>query len=870
MKRVRRKTNMVKKRRVFIAMFLALAVMLQYSFMPQTFMSYAGETTDTNTTEEASPAPEPAPAPAAKAASTAAPTTSSSGSTTSSSTASSTTAAPAASAAPAAAAEPAAPSADSTQSAGTAQATPAESGTKDSTGGVNADGTADGNGDASGTGDEQSEISGSKTADPTELGEDRRTEVTLSLPSVEYQNEIDLVFVMDKSTSTTNGNIDFAKQVNSLINGILEMNSNLAINIGITKFRGKAEDAIAKVTDGKQSGLIRYSEAVRDIIKNALNVNPSGNGSNIHSGLRMADKWLSDSSVDKNNKYVVLLTDGKSYIWNDDEDNPTSIYTQGYKHYAMYKSDTIPAGLPHVGQTTGSYDKDSYPIDSNTVFWFDDYEDLYNSENEELTSASKYDQLCRYAIDGSQPTGIISEITATNGKTLFSRYPDYQKYWEFTPSEEWKDLVWLEANPYEIIKNDDGSITFDTAKLNPDFYQSHPDALQKGLYKAGHLWTEMNEKYNCGSVIYTGWGGGGGLSIAQSFCSWLADNSDFSAKIKSKTESGSEVVQMFSDISNDIIYLIGSGQVEDKITSDFDLDDAIKSNAFKLKVGDDVIDLSSNEGDSWYFGTATNGKYPYVVHYDSANKIITWDINVPVENAKRAALTYGLILKEGSPEGYYDTNEYAKLNYTSSDGKKTGTFTFQKPQVHYTVKTNPDPTPTPTPAPTPADNPGTDPTPGGNGGGPAGGGIITAAAGGTGTAVITANPTPKAPATTIDDPKPPLTANAYWALINLLCAIATALLSIIMIIRYFGRTKEEDEQVGDEVDVQRKGKLRIASIIPAIGAIIAFILTEDMTLPMEMVDKWTVMMVVILAIQVLVAIFANVRREEDDTEEAAA
>lgn len=861
---------MVKKRRVFIAMFLALAVMLQYSFMPQTFMSYAGETTDTNTTEEASPAPEPAPAPAAKAASTAAPTTSSSGSTTSSSTASSTTAAPAASAAPAAAAEPAAPSADSTQSAGTAQATPAESGTKDSTGGVNADGTADGNGDASGTGDEQSEISGSKTADPTELGEDRRTEVTLSLPSVEYQNEIDLVFVMDKSTSTTNGNIDFAKQVNSLINGILEMNSNLAINIGITKFRGKAEDAIAKVTDGKQSGLIRYSEAVRDIIKNALNVNPSGNGSNIHSGLRMADKWLSDSSVDKNNKYVVLLTDGKSYIWNDDEDNPTSIYTQGYKHYAMYKSDTIPAGLPHVGQTTGSYDKDSYPIDSNTVFWFDDYEDLYNSENEELTSASKYDQLCRYAIDGSQPTGIISEITATNGKTLFSRYPDYQKYWEFTPSEEWKDLVWLEANPYEIIKNDDGSITFDTAKLNPDFYQSHPDALQKGLYKAGHLWTEMNEKYNCGSVIYTGWGGGGGLSIAQSFCSWLADNSDFSAKIKSKTESGSEVVQMFSDISNDIIYLIGSGQVEDKITSDFDLDDAIKSNAFKLKVGDDVIDLSSNEGDSWYFGTATNGKYPYVVHYDSANKIITWDINVPVENAKRAALTYGLILKEGSPEGYYDTNEYAKLNYTSSDGKKTGTFTFQKPQVHYTVKTNPDPTPTPTPAPTPADNPGTDPTPGGNGGGPAGGGIITAAAGGTGTAVITANPTPKAPATTIDDPKPPLTANAYWALINLLCAIATALLSIIMIIRYFGRTKEEDEQVGDEVDVQRKGKLRIASIIPAIGAIIAFILTEDMTLPMEMVDKWTVMMVVILAIQVLVAIFANVRREEDDTEEAAA
>ena len=37
---------MIKKRRVFLAMFLALAVMLQYSFMPQTFMSYAEESSE--------------------------------------------------------------------------------------------------------------------------------------------------------------------------------------------------------------------------------------------------------------------------------------------------------------------------------------------------------------------------------------------------------------------------------------------------------------------------------------------------------------------------------------------------------------------------------------------------------------------------------------------------------------------------------------------------------------------------------------------------------------------------------------------------------------------------------------------------------
>ena len=92
-----------------------------------------------------------------------------------------------------------------------------------------------------------------------------------------------------------------------------------------------------------------------------------------------------------------------------------------------------------------------------------------------------------------------------------------------------------------------------------------------------------------------------------------------------------------------------------------------------------------------------------------------------------------------------------------------------------------------------------------------------------------------------------------------------------MLIRYFGRRSEEDETIGEEVDVQRKGKLRIASIIPAIGAIIAFILTEDMSLPMAMTDKWTVLMIAILVVQALVAIIANIRSsEEGDTEVATA
>ena len=146
-----------------------------------------------------------------------------------------------------------------------------------------------------------------------------------------------------------------------------------------------------------------------------------------------------------------------------------------------------------------------------------------------------------------------------------------------------------------------------------------------------------------------------------------------------------------------------------------------------------------------------------------------------------------------------------------------------------------------------------------------------------GPTVATITPVPQAPVV-IDEPEPPTTIIdeptpqapvAVWALINLLCAIATALLSLIMLIRYFGKRREEDEETGEETEIKRKGGWRISSLIPAIGAIIAFILTEDMSNPMVMVDKWTLLMVIILAIQVGVAILAKKKEDDEDDDEYA-
>ena len=98
-----------------------------------------------------------------------------------------------------------------------------------------------------------------------------------------------------------------------------------------------------------------------------------------------------------------------------------------------------------------------------------------------------------------------------------------------------------------------------------------------------------------------------------------------------------------------------------------------------------------------------------------------------------------------------------------------------------------------------------------------------------------------------------------WALINLLSALATALLSLIMMVRYF-RGRREDE----ETDRDRKGIRRLASLIPAIGAIAAFIFTENMANPMILTDRWTAMMIIILAVQAGWALLVEKKANNDE------
>ncbi|MBR4091678.1 MAG: hypothetical protein IKK28_12635, partial [Mogibacterium sp.] len=166
----------------------------------------------------------------------------------------------------------------------------------------------------------------------------------------------------------------------------------------------------------------------------------------------------------------------------------------------------------------------------------------------------------------------------------------------------------------------------------------------------------------------------------------------------------------------------------------------------------------------------------------------------------------------------------------------------------------------------PDDNPG-------GGGAPADGGNPDDGA------VVPDNPVPEVePEVDIDDPDVPLT-EGTWALLNLISAILTTLGAGVALFRKKEEDDDEDGQDGakkpegeEDEDGNRGKKMlasKIAGAVAGVAAPITFLLTEDMSNPMALTDKWTLLMLVMLAAQVVTAVLNKKASELDKDEEEA-
>ena len=88
-----------------------------------------------------------------------------------------------------------------------------------------------------------------------------------------------------------------------------------------------------------------------------------------------------------------------------------------------------------------------------------------------------------------------------------------------------------------------------------------------------------------------------------------------------------------------------------------------------------------------------------------------------------------------------------------------------------------------------------------------------------------------------------------WALLNLILMVLTVVAGLAMLALRFAR---------------KTGMAHLLGIVPAIVALVAFFVTEDMSLPMAMTDKWTLIMVLIAVVQVVLLVLGRNGAQEDD------
>ena len=147
-------------------------------------------------------------------------------------------------------------------------------------------------------------------------------------------------------------------------------------------------------------------------------------------------------------------------------------------------------------------------------------------------------------------------------------------------------------------------------------------------------------------------------------------------------------------------------------------------------------------------------------------------------------------------------------------------------------------------------------------------------------------PETEAPTEIVDEPTPEAAPDGAWALLNLLLTILAGIISIVLIILFFTKLKKKDDDEDENAEGEAATKaaegedekedkektpawkqvLRWLSLIPVAAAIITFILTENMKLPMQIVDKWTILMAVFAAINVALIFLVHKWKKNSDDE----
>ena len=500
------------------------------------------------------------------------------------------------------------------------------------------------------------EVSKSKTA--TALDADGSTRVTLSLPSAEEKLASDVVFVLD--TSSCVGEV--MEQVSELLAKLktAQEKNNADIKVGVVVFKGSAfpmfggELVSAEEAETTLNKMIQDVEAAKDkeekekVVLRYLNVDKDFiyKGSNLHSGLLGAQALLKDDgAVDDSRKYVVTVTDGMTYYWNDKAGSVYAVYNDELQYPTLSEDDPNNwhkvSPLFYAWQSAHNIGS-VYTLPSD--FGWNDYISGVRS---------------RIAADGADGDRFVSNLRQVCEKT--NRDCDSARYFEGSAPIK----AFTDAGFHYVPLNDGGNHALGIERSVVACLDTYQE-----MVKAGYQCYTLNSDYGIDTFP--------GL---------------FTSKLN---EMAKKAVINFNSIQNDILYAVSAGStVEDCMGYDtrngnnynFDL----VPNSLILTVGGQSL-ASKKVDDTYYFGNTgvnENGNWRFKVEYTSANdgkEKFVWTINEPVSNFSRVQLSYQLRLRDDartSTDGYFYTNVSATLKPKDSEGHIGREQTFDRPRVTF-------------------------------------------------------------------------------------------------------------------------------------------------------------------------------------------
>lgn len=478
-----------------------------------------------------------------------------------------------------------------------------------------------------------------KTA--TALDENLETKVTLSFPGQREAEPADVVFVLDKSGASAQ--TDIFKQAKAFLEEINQKAKadGLNIKVGVVLFNkmGNVQLPLTDVVAGY------------DDILNAMNSSVHS-GTNMDAGLLAAKSILdADTAVKAENKHVILISDGATYLYCKNGDY-TKPYTRSFGDPTKQTNPVTGAAYPYGSNKMGG------------IWEWQSREYNFNNAWKKFPDGSNF--IFSQAMKSPEKLGEYLAYYRGQYENSDKNWAQYD--YEYTDAAANNGTT----NPIPVDVN---------APCNIDVAFWSTDDTFQSMVKVGY---DMNVYYK-NAADFDG----------QVFLKYLVRNSN-----------NGELNTDFDKLKAKLVDKIAAGStVEDTIGANFDfVNDPAK---ISLTANDEKLSPEKIDATTYGFGKKSDGTYRFTLKYQAGeNEKLILTLNEAAAPSRPVVLEYSELLVNKPTEPGTHTlkvNESAVLHPIDGNGVAGEAYEFPVPTVDYTVA-KPDPAPQPGATDKPSDN----------------------------------------------------------------------------------------------------------------------------------------------------------------------